>query len=88
MRGVHVSRDEQRAHGQALAFLTALTGAWSVLCADGKIGAFLEERVNMGVNFVLSAELDHSKKDYKFGFGECCAAENAGAPGTCMAQTM
>lgn len=38
--------------------------------ADGKIAAFLEERVNVGVNFILSAELDHAKKDYKFGFGE------------------
>ena len=36
---------------------------------EGKIGAFLEERVNVGVNFVISAELDHAKKDYKFGFG-------------------
>ena len=33
------------------------------------IGAYLEERVNMGVNLLLSAELDHSRKDYKFGFG-------------------
>ncbi|CAL5215290.1 unnamed protein product [Lathyrus oleraceus] len=23
----------------------------------------------MGLNFILSAELDHKKKDYKFGFG-------------------
>ena len=37
--------------------------------ADGKIAAYLEERVNVGVNFVLSAEVDHAKKDYKFGFG-------------------
>lgn len=25
-------------------------------CAEGKIAAFLEERLNVGVNFVLSAE--------------------------------
>lgn len=31
--------------------------------------AFLEERLNVGLTFVLSAELDHRKKDYKFGFG-------------------
>ncbi|CAM8928272.1 unnamed protein product [Rhodiola kirilowii] len=31
--------------------------------------AYLEERLNMGLNFILSAEIDHSKKDYKFGFG-------------------
>ena len=37
--------------------------------ADGKIGALLEERVNVGVNFMLSAELDHARRDYKFGFG-------------------
>lgn len=38
---------------------------------DGKIAAYLEERVNVGVNFILSAEVDHVKKDYKFGFGGC-----------------
>lgn len=37
--------------------------------SDGKVGAYLEERINAGINFVLSAELDHPKKDYKFGFG-------------------
>lgn len=37
--------------------------------SDGKIAAYLEERVNVGVNFILSAEVDHVKKDYKFGFG-------------------
>eukprot|EP00889_Picochlorum_renovo_P005640 jgi/Picre1/32670/NNA_008016.t1 len=36
---------------------------------DGKIAAFLEERVNVGVTFLLSAEVDYPKKDYKFGFG-------------------
>ncbi len=41
-----------------------LTGAWCV-----QVAAYLEERVNVGVNFILSAELDHWKKDYKFGFG-------------------
>ena len=39
------------------------------LDTDGKVGAYLEERINVGVNFILSAELDHVKKDYKFGFG-------------------
>ncbi|ONK71653.1 uncharacterized protein A4U43_C04F10950 [Asparagus officinalis] len=37
--------------------------------SNGCIAAFLEERLNMGVNFILSAEVDHRKKDYKFGFG-------------------
>uniref|UniRef100_A0A0D9VTH5 Mitochondrial import receptor subunit TOM40-1 n=1 Tax=Leersia perrieri TaxID=77586 RepID=A0A0D9VTH5_9ORYZ len=37
--------------------------------SNGVVAAYLEERLNMGVNFLLSAELDHSKKNYKFGFG-------------------
>ncbi|XP_019168385.1 PREDICTED: mitochondrial import receptor subunit TOM40-1-like [Ipomoea nil] len=37
--------------------------------STGCVAAFLEERLNMGVNFILSAEVDHKKKDYKFGFG-------------------
>ncbi|ERM97270.1 hypothetical protein AMTRI_Chr01g102760 [Amborella trichopoda] len=32
-------------------------------------GALLEERLSSGINFMLSAEIDHWKKDYKFGFG-------------------
>ncbi|KAF0917515.1 hypothetical protein E2562_020625 [Oryza meyeriana var. granulata] len=36
---------------------------------NGIVSALLEERLTPGVNFVLSAELDHWKKDYKFGFG-------------------
>uniref|UniRef100_A0A0C9S9K2 TSA: Wollemia nobilis Ref_Wollemi_Transcript_56_1724 transcribed RNA sequence n=1 Tax=Wollemia nobilis TaxID=56998 RepID=A0A0C9S9K2_9CONI len=39
------------------------------LDSNGCVAAYLEERLNMGVNFVLSAEIDHWKKDYKFGFG-------------------
>ncbi|XP_073114442.1 mitochondrial import receptor subunit TOM40-1 [Elaeis guineensis] len=39
------------------------------LDSSGCVAAFLEERLNMGVNFILSAEIDHRKKDYKFGFG-------------------
>lgn len=35
----------------------------------GCVAAFLEERLNVGVNFILSAELDHPRKDFKFGFG-------------------
>ncbi|GAB2216551.1 hypothetical protein Drorol1_Dr00024326 [Drosera rotundifolia] len=37
--------------------------------SNGCTSAFLEERLNMGLNFILSAEVDHRKKDYKFGFG-------------------
>jgi mitochondrial import receptor subunit TOM40 len=36
---------------------------------EGKVAAYLEERVNVGVNFLLSAEIDYLKRDYKFGFG-------------------
>ena len=36
---------------------------------DGKVGAYLEERVNVGVNFILSAEIDHFTKNSRFGFG-------------------
>lgn len=36
---------------------------------EGKIAAFLEERVNVGVNFLLSGEVDYLRQDYKFGFG-------------------
>ncbi|XP_076957249.1 mitochondrial import receptor subunit TOM40-1-like [Bidens hawaiensis] len=37
--------------------------------SNGCIYAFLEEKLNVGLKFILSAELDHKKKDYKFGFG-------------------
>ncbi|KAA8550486.1 hypothetical protein F0562_002170 [Nyssa sinensis] len=37
--------------------------------SNGCTAAFLEERLNMGLNFILSAEIDHRKNDYKFGFG-------------------
>ncbi|CAF2128214.1 hypothetical protein BRARA_C03767 [Brassica rapa] len=37
--------------------------------SNGVASALLEERLSMGLNFILSAELDHKKKDYKFGFG-------------------
>uniref|UniRef100_A0A2P2MD09 Uncharacterized protein MANES_11G000900 n=2 Tax=Rhizophora mucronata TaxID=61149 RepID=A0A2P2MD09_RHIMU len=37
--------------------------------SSGCASAFLEERLSMGLLFILSAELDHKKKDYKFGFG-------------------
>ncbi len=34
-----------------------------------QVGAYLEERVNVGVNFILSAEIDHVSKNSRFGFG-------------------
>ncbi|CAI9107216.1 OLC1v1006524C2 [Oldenlandia corymbosa var. corymbosa] len=53
--------------------------------SNGCVSAYLEERLNLGLNFILSAEvrfnisayyfrkcglqIDHRKKDYKFGFG-------------------
>lgn len=39
------------------------------LDSNGCVAAYLEERLNLGLTFILSAELDHWKKDYKFGFG-------------------
>lgn len=36
---------------------------------NGVISAFLEERINVGVNFLVSGEIDHTKRDYKFGVG-------------------
>ncbi|XP_015887058.2 mitochondrial import receptor subunit TOM40-1 [Ziziphus jujuba] len=37
--------------------------------SNGVTSAYLEERLSMGLHFILSAELDHKRKDYKFGFG-------------------
>lgn len=37
--------------------------------SNGCTGAYLEERLNMGLNLILSAEIDHRRKDYKFGLG-------------------
>ncbi|XP_057535710.1 mitochondrial import receptor subunit TOM40-1-like [Amaranthus tricolor] len=37
--------------------------------SNGCVTGLLEERLNMGFTFILSAEIDHKKKDYKFGFG-------------------
>ena len=37
-------------------------------CA-GVATAYLEERFSPGINFVMSAELDHFHSNYKFGFG-------------------
>ena len=36
---------------------------------NGVVSAYLEERFSPGINFVLSAELDHNHSNYKFGFG-------------------
>lgn len=36
---------------------------------NGVVSAYLEERFSPGINFVLSAELDHLHSNYKFGFG-------------------
>ncbi|GMY06245.1 mitochondrial import receptor subunit TOM40-1 [Fagus crenata] len=37
--------------------------------SNGCTSTYLEERLHMGLNFILSAEIDHKKKDYKFRFG-------------------
>ncbi|KAL6850455.1 hypothetical protein ACP4OV_021082 [Aristida adscensionis] len=36
---------------------------------SGVVSALLEERLTPGVNFLISAEIDHWTKNYKFGFG-------------------
>jgi len=36
---------------------------------NGVVSTYLEERFSPGINFVLSAELDHAHSNYKFGFG-------------------
>jgi mitochondrial import receptor subunit TOM40 len=36
---------------------------------NGVATAYLEERYSAGINFVMSAELDHFHSNYKFGFG-------------------
>jgi len=40
-----------------------------VIQSDTTCSASLEERVSAGVNLLLSGQLNHKKKDYKFGFG-------------------
>eukprot|EP00270_Netrium_digitus_P020538 TRINITY_DN8500_c1_g2_i1.p1 TRINITY_DN8500_c1_g2~~TRINITY_DN8500_c1_g2_i1.p1 ORF type:complete len:349 (-),score=86.06 TRINITY_DN8500_c1_g2_i1:117-1163(-) len=37
--------------------------------SNGGVAAYLEEQLNAGVKLLLSAEVDHAKKDYRFGFG-------------------
>lgn len=37
--------------------------------SNGVVSALLEERLNVGFNLLMSAEIDHAKKDYRFGFG-------------------
>ncbi len=50
-------------------FHTSAVAPFAALRAPGQVAALLEERLNQGVNFLLSGEIDHWKKDYKFGFG-------------------
>jgi len=35
----------------------------------GVVSTYLEERLNVGLNLILSAEVDHVNKNHKFGFG-------------------
>nr|XP_043610248.1 mitochondrial import receptor subunit TOM40-1-like [Erigeron canadensis] len=37
--------------------------------SNGCVSGFLEERLSLGLNFIVSAEVDHKKKDYRFGLG-------------------
>lgn len=38
-------------------------------CFAGVVSCYIMERFAPGINFLLSAELDHAHKNYKFGFG-------------------
>ena len=40
-----------------------------LISSDTTCSAVLEERISAGVNLLLSGQLNHKKKDYKFGFG-------------------
>ena len=35
----------------------------------GVVSTYLEERLNVGLNLIMSAEIDHQSKNHKFGFG-------------------
>lgn len=37
--------------------------------STGRVAGLLEQKLNLGVKFVLSGEIDHSRQAYKFGFG-------------------
>jgi len=43
--------------------------------SDSTCSAVLEERVNPNINLMLSGQLNHKKKDYKFGFGLTIGAQ-------------
>lgn len=47
----------------------SLTALCVVLKPAGTVSCFIMERFAPGINFMLSAELEHSDKNYKFGFG-------------------
>eukprot|EP00316_Scyphosphaera_apsteinii_P005171 CAMPEP_0119331528 /NCGR_PEP_ID=MMETSP1333-20130426/80730_1 /TAXON_ID=418940 /ORGANISM="Scyphosphaera apsteinii, Strain RCC1455" /LENGTH=284 /DNA_ID=CAMNT_0007341149 /DNA_START=97 /DNA_END=951 /DNA_ORIENTATION=+ len=46
-----------------------------LISSDTTCSAVLEERVSAGVNLLLSGQLNHKKKDYKFGFGLAVGAQ-------------
>ncbi|KAA8491902.1 Mitochondrial import receptor subunit TOM40-1 [Porphyridium purpureum] len=37
--------------------------------SNGRVAAYVEEKLNPGLSLLLSGELDHAKGDYRFGFG-------------------
>lgn len=63
----HMSRDVTASFGYD--YLLRQCRLRGKIDSNGVVAAYLEERLNMGVNFLLSAEVDHCKKNYKFGFG-------------------
>ncbi|KAI7755316.1 hypothetical protein M8C21_030162 [Ambrosia artemisiifolia] len=63
----HISRDVIASFGYD--YILRQCRVRGKIDSNGCTSAFVEESLNEGLKFVLSAELDHKKKDYRFGFG-------------------
>ncbi|KAB2624015.1 mitochondrial import receptor subunit TOM40-1-like [Pyrus ussuriensis x Pyrus communis] len=63
----HMSRDVTASVGYDYVFRQSRVRG--KIGSKGCTAAYLEERLNTGLKFILSAEIDHKKKDYKLGCG-------------------
>lgn len=63
----HMSRDVTASVGYD--YILRQSRLRGKLDTNGVVSSLLEEQMAPGLNFILSAEVDHWKKDYKFGFG-------------------
>ncbi|KAM2109124.1 hypothetical protein ACFX1X_010951 [Malus domestica] len=63
----HMSRDVTASVGYDYVFRQSRVRG--KIDSNGCTAAYLEERLNTGLKFILSAEIDHKKKDYKLGCG-------------------